>query len=1159
MGKRRHIVRAAPARGPRRWQQLAVVASWLVLGWAAPACALTFVVNDLGDTADANIGNGTCADAGGKCTLRAAIEEANVAATTPTSINFNVGTGTPVIHVGGSSTSTSLTPLPTIIKPVIIGAALNGATRIELEGSSAGDGSNGLTITAGSSTVQALVIDQFSGAGIVLSALGNNVIRNCFIGTDATGNGGSGNSGDGISIVNSPTNTIGGTTTSPVTRNVIGLNGDAGIEIQGSASTGNLVQGNFIGLALNGVDSVGNGVDGVRLTGAPTNTISGTSTVRQVISGNGEVGSGIGNGVLITGSGASANSVFGNFIGTDSTGAKCLDSAQTVSLGNAGDGVQIDGAPNNIIGGPTTAARNLITCNGTGALSVGMGVDITGSGATGNTLQNNYIGVNASEAGILDTDGVTLLSNATFGVGVSDGAANNFIGASGAGNTIAANGDAGVSLSGGTTCNFVQGNRIGTNSANVATVGNQGDGVNLDAAPNNIIGTAPAPLPAGCTAPATACSTPCNVIANNSNGLRMLNGATGVAVLGNYIGVKSTGTAALGNRSDGVLISNASSNTVAGNVISSNDTGVEIEGGTATLNVVRGNLIGTTNSGTSALPNAAFGIRLISSASQNTIGGTTAGSTNTIAFNGREGVFVATGCTGNAIRQNSIFSNTGLNAALGLGIDLAPFGVSPNDVQDPDPGSNNLQNFPFLCTAASVGGNTTITGTFNSTPNTPGYTIEFFSNPANPGCDASGNGEGKTFLGSTTLDTDASGNVGTGAACTGGGIGNFAVTLPVTVTVGDFITATATDPNGNTSEFSGCVAVVLAPTPTRTGTPTRTPTGPTLTPTRTPTATPSNTPTSTPLNTSTPTQTPTGTPTRTPTQTPSSTATQTPTGTPSGTPTQTRTPTQTPTNTPTNTPTATPVNTSTPTRTRTPTGTPSSTPTSTPTQTPTSTPTNTPTATPVNTSTPTRTATGTPSSTPTLTPTQTPTSSPTNTPTATPVNTSTPTRTPTGTPSSTPTSTPTQTPTSTPTNTPTATPVNTSTPTQTPTGTPSSTPTQTPTLTPTQTPTSSPTNTPTATPVNTSTPTRTPTGTPSSTPTSTPTQTPTSTPTNTPTATPVNTPDTATAPDRPTPTQTPTSTPTNTPTRRRNTATPTGPNRDTERHADQYADADADE
>ena len=52
---------------------------------------------------------------------------------TPTSINFNVGTGTPVIHVGGSSTSTSLTSPPTIIKPVIIGAALNGATRIELE------------------------------------------------------------------------------------------------------------------------------------------------------------------------------------------------------------------------------------------------------------------------------------------------------------------------------------------------------------------------------------------------------------------------------------------------------------------------------------------------------------------------------------------------------------------------------------------------------------------------------------------------------------------------------------------------------------------------------------------------------------------------------------------------------------------------------------------------------------------------------------------------------------------------------------------------------------------------------------------------------------------------------------------------------------------
>src|SRR5205823_12114985 len=109
--------------------------------------------------------------------------------------------------------------------------------------------------------------------------------------------------------------------------------------------------------------------------------------------------------------------------------------------------------------------------------------------------------------------------------------------------------------------------------------------------------------------------------------------------------------------------------------------------------------------------------------------------------------------TGNAIRGNSIFSNG--TTAQHLGIDLGTNGVTANDAGDGDTGANNLQNFPVLTSASMVGGNTTIQGTFNSTASTNNFTIEFFANAA---CDASGNGEGKRFLGSTTVNTNASGN-----------------------------------------------------------------------------------------------------------------------------------------------------------------------------------------------------------------------------------------------------------------------------------------------------------------------------------------------------------------------------------------------------------------
>ena len=270
----------------------------------------------------------------------------------------------------------------------------------------------------------------------------------------------------------------------------------------------------------------------------------------------------------------------------------------------------------------------------------------------------------------------------------------------------------------------------------------------------------------------------------------------GNLIEGNYIGTDVTGTIDRGNVDDGLDI-RTSSNTIGGttaaarNIISGNDgDGVVLTTGGATSNVVQGNYIGTDVTGTNPLGNGTHGVRLDNTASNNTIGGTVAGAANIIAFSAGRGVLLtATAGTGNTIQRNSIFNNTSLGIDLQDPTDPAS-GVTGNDAGDVDTGPNNLQNYPVLSLAASDGvSTTTIIGAFNSTPSTT-FTLEFFSSTA---ADPSGNGEGEIYLGLDTVTTDAGGDV------------NFITVLPVGVSVGDVVTATATDPGNNTSEFSATV------------------------------------------------------------------------------------------------------------------------------------------------------------------------------------------------------------------------------------------------------------------------------------------------------------------------------------------------------------------
>ncbi len=464
-------------------------------------------------------------------------------------------------------------------------------------------------------------------------------------------------------------------------------------------------------------------------------------------------------GVRITGSAAQNNNVQGCYIGTNITGTSLLPNQ---------DGVEISaGAKNNVLGG-TGTARNLISGN------FGRGVFITGAGTTGNQLTGNFIGTRR--------DGLSALSNGT-GVEISGGAGSNAIGGTGARNFISGNDRGGVFINGAND-NKVQGNYIGVNVNGAAALPNSGSGVEISGgAKNNLVGGG---------ASATR-----NVIAGNTGRGVLISGlgSDGNKVQGNYIGTNATGAAALANASDGLAVASGAKNNViggatsgSGNLLSGNRlSGISLEGDTTASNTVIGNRIGVAANGTASLPNNQHGVS-IAGADNNVIGGTGT-SSNLIANNKADGVAVTTAggpATGNRIRGNRIFNNTG------LGIDLADNGVTLNDAADADNGPNGLQNFPTITDAGQFGANQPLqlSGTFASAPGRD-FIIDVYAGAAQ---DPTLFGEGEKYIGTFNLTTDA------------GGAANFARSVGDT-TLADlsnqFITLTATDSlSGNSSEFS---------------------------------------------------------------------------------------------------------------------------------------------------------------------------------------------------------------------------------------------------------------------------------------------------------------------------------------------------------------------
>jgi Bacterial Ig-like domain (group 3) len=266
---------------------------------------------------------------------------------------------------------------------------------------------------------------------------------------------------------------------------------------------------------------------------------------------------------------------------------------------------------------------------------------------------------------------------------------------------------------------------------------------------------------------------------------------TGHLIQGNYIGTDISGTLSLDTPTSLQLaLADMGGVSVLDNLISGNS-----GGGVHTISstTLRGNLIGTKRDGTSALPNG-YGVLLQGIGS--TVGGSAAGQPNIIAFNTGNGVNVDFASSGNRISQNSIYSNTALGITLtGTGVPLA------NDAGDPDSNAGNHgQNYPVIASGAIVALSATISGSINSNASTALH-LEFFANAA---CDATGNGEGQTFIGSTDVTTNASGNAT---------FGPLVLAVPAGQSV---ITSTATSPAGDTSEFSQCFSATSGVTTTTT-------------------------------------------------------------------------------------------------------------------------------------------------------------------------------------------------------------------------------------------------------------------------------------------------------------------------------------------------------
>lgn len=365
------------------------------------------------DTSDGNIGDNICDDGMGNCTLRAAIEEANTTVGTQT-ISFNI-TGAADFTISGQNgyTIKPTSSFPNIIDTVIIDGysqsgsqanssiaplPFNGRLLIEIDGE---DGDfTAFSLLAGSdgSTLKGLVINSVRASAVSFDGTHNSMLQGSYIGVDPTGmiakSTGSDNTNSSVAITIGTTYThldadtvgiiVGGT--NPEDRNIVSGNYGGAF---GICSVDTIVQGNYVGLAADGVTALGNSFGSGVTTGnftidyADGVLIGGDATGATNVISAGSTGG-------IQPDGVNDTHIIKNLIGTDYTG--------TQAKGNALAGVSFAFASYN-----SSVRGNTIAFNGTNGVSVNnSGVNVS---ILGNSIHDNgELGINLDYLGIIPND-----------------------------------------------------------------------------------------------------------------------------------------------------------------------------------------------------------------------------------------------------------------------------------------------------------------------------------------------------------------------------------------------------------------------------------------------------------------------------------------------------------------------------------------------------------------------------------------------------------------------------------------------------------------------------------------------------------------------------------------------------------------------------------
>ena len=480
-----------------------------------------------------------------------------------------------------------------------------------------------------------------------------------------------------------------------------------------------------------------------------------------------------------------SNLIQGCHVGIDAKGvtAKANGYPGAPAEGLSGSALWMKGAgivvkaPFNQIGGISPRQRNLISGTGSALASASdepflptspPGLVIAGPSASGNIVEGNYFSSDVQGAkapglfpgtvpssSYCDVDVVIYNAPSNRIGGLTQASANFFLGFA-----FSANGDGpgdGIQIIGGnSTGNLIAGNFLGTSASLSPLLLPKATAIFISNAPGNLIG-----------------------------GVEPNAGNFAVAAIGVWI----TGPAALSNRvinntldftaissqtlGDGVILDNGSSQSlVVGNSITFFFYGIDIRSSSG--NFVQNNQINGNKS------YGGDGIQVFNG-DNNLI------EANIIHDNHRIGVSIIGSLDGsssrNRITANSIYNN-------GFGISLSrQSSPTPNDFGDSDTGSNGLQNYPVINRSVAAPGGFTSVGILSTNPGSRTYHLEFFANQTSP----LGYGEGERLLGSVDTTTGL------------GGEATFSFGTTAAVLPGEFITATATDPDGNTSEFSRAV------------------------------------------------------------------------------------------------------------------------------------------------------------------------------------------------------------------------------------------------------------------------------------------------------------------------------------------------------------------